>query len=1111
MSFSGNYHGIEKFVMRDKMIVWVVALLSLTSLPAMAEIRSYPVSGGLNLRIPAAPPVPGGAKGKMVPLETLTFTYRLIPHLPQGESGSVFFQLRDEPRRGGKTALTLSDGGNNTVAVTTGAAQSAGRQIQLTINGGRSLDSGEFLQPGLWRRVQLKWQSGKVELNVDGINRVSLAMATGFHAETLSCRISMIDELALSQGGGDFCLDWEDGYAGHIRPAGKGGLTARLFGFDTMVIGTDQSKRDCPAMQLVNTTARPEKFILSYQISSEINHIEQKWQEEIKVPAGRELMHFIQFPFALNSDIYHFEARIDAPGIDVREKHHFMYVERRREKPGPGLFGLHDCNVNRFGFWPDALPIRYSHKYLRWGWVQGPAFAKGWDGHPELDPAAPTEEWNWNATLDWELMSGRDMFVCLESFPYSDWYRERAYATGMKIYPSGMGGGFPRLDRYAQFIQAAARRYRGKVRCWEVENEPNVTLAPKHPEDYAAVCATVYKNLKDIDPSAFIYGISGTSGFVPWMQKALQAGAAANIDGVSWHTYTTPLQPDRAGLYDLLAKAKKSIPAEKKKLFNSETGVLQVMRVTAEQPIPPALVAEKINDRAPGFVSRGSWPGKVNDEWQAASSMIRNAVTNFVSGARGFIFFGWNPDWPANPAQWQQRNPSFSLLSATLDGERTPSLLTLAVGVLTVQLEGVNLELPLQRINTGSAEGAIFSCAGGGEVAVLWSISPSGTALLRAPCRELETISAFGQKNSVKAVSATKDDQGIFLLPLGEMPVFVHLPGGKLHVLPSPIDQVRVKDLTGNAGSITFTLLNGFGQEWDMKMAPVAGNGYTVRPDENTAKLHPRQRKKIQFTCSADAAGGLGEYWVPFRITLPSGTGFDYSVKMRRSPVVKIGRLGSAVTEPDPATMAEVCSGLELDRPEQAVVGRPPKLASLQEDYFWGGRDELSATVWLASNDTHIFAVAKVHDRNPLPPKNWPGVQGSSLELFFDFRPGDQGRGQAEYGKGVYQFLICPALNQDMNVLVHSRQLADPAQSGIRVFGRSLGPHDYWVGISLPRKFIDAPGKAPEAFGFDIGVNGPFPDKNERKTQLMLFGTARNYCDASSFGLALPYETSTNE
>jgi len=39
--------------------------------------------------------------------------------------------------------------------------------------------------------------------------------------------------------------------------------------------------------------------------------------------------------------------------------------------------------------------------------------------------------------------------------------------------------------------------------------------------------------------------------------------------------------------------------------------------------------------------------------------------------------------------------------------------------------------------------------------------------------------------------------------------------------------------------------------------------------------------------------------------------------------------------------------------------------------------------------------------------------------------------------------------------------------------------------------------------GFDVGINGPYPGKGGRKSQIMLFGTRNNYSDASRFGVGM--------
>lgn len=263
------------------------------------------------------------------------------------------------------------------------------------------------------------------------------------------------------------------------------------------------------------------------------------------------------------------------------------------------------------------------------------------------------------------------------------------------------------------------------------------------------------------------------------------------------------------------------------------------------------------------------------------------------------------------------------------------------------------------------------------------------------------------------------------------------------------------------------------------------------------------RRCLAEFTCHLTGAADAVHYWVPFRISLPFGGSFTYSVKIGNRPSVKPIMLPETVLIPEPEAMSACGKALLLDRVEQAVIGRPSKLASLQEDYFWGGKDELSAQTWIGYNLQNLMIAVKVHDANPKLPVNWPDIRGACVELFFDFRAPEQGLGSPYYGDKVYQFLVRPALTANAQPLVYSPQLTDSAKVGVTVFGKTLGSHDYWIGLSIPWRLVNKDGKPSNTFGFDVGVNGAYPNKAERKTQLMLFGTARNFSDASAFGAAV--------
>ena len=158
---------------------------------------------------------------------------------------------------------------------------------------------------------------------------------------------------------------------------------------------------------------------------------------------------------------------------------------------------------------------------------------------------------------------------------------------------------------------------------------------------------------------------------------------------------------------------------------------------------------------------------------------------------------------------------------------------------------------------------------------------------------------------------------------------------------------------------------------------------------------------------------------------------------------------------------------------------------------------ELSGEVQLSCDARALYLTVKVRDTNRKAPEPWPGVVGSSLELFLDLRTPEQGLGEAHYGKGVYQLLIRPEL-PGVGAALWSPQLPDAAQRGAAVTGETTRK-GYIVRLTLPWRAFGLQ-RVPESFGFDLGLNGVFPDQAKRKTQLMLFGTAQNFRSAADFG-----------
>jgi len=105
------------------------------------------------------------------------------------------------------------------------------------------------------------------------------------------------------------------------------------------------------------------------------------------------------------------------------------------------------------------------------------------------------------------------------------------------------------LEAWLRYVREAVARYRGRVRHWEVWNEPNHWAywgAPPDGAEYGLLLRKSAEVIKRADPAALVFG-GATAGLDPEFTDAfLRGGAAAMIDGVTFHNYA-PLPEERIG------------------------------------------------------------------------------------------------------------------------------------------------------------------------------------------------------------------------------------------------------------------------------------------------------------------------------------------------------------------------------------------------------------------------------------------------------------------------------------------------------------------------------------------------------------------------------------
>jgi len=86
----------------------------------------------------------------------------------------------------------------------------------------------------------------------------------------------------------------------------------------------------------------------------------------------------------------------------------------------------------------------------------------------------------------------------------------------------------------ADQAKEAVTRFKGRVKYWELVNEPNFTMSPG---SYAQMVKHIYPVIKSVDPDAVVMGVD-TCGIMPgWLDAFYKAGGGKYLDVISFHDY----------------------------------------------------------------------------------------------------------------------------------------------------------------------------------------------------------------------------------------------------------------------------------------------------------------------------------------------------------------------------------------------------------------------------------------------------------------------------------------------------------------------------------------------------------------------------------------------
>jgi len=273
----------------------------------------------------------------------------------------------------------------------------------------------------------------------------------------------------------------------------------------------------------------------------------------------------------------------------------------------PSLFGMHIHRAASTTPWPAA-------PFAAW---------RLWDASVTWADLEPQQgEWHWEV-LDHSVALAEEHRVesLLPLGVTPTWASARP--TEPSVYQNPGGAAEPRdLNDWRMYVQMVATRYRGRIRYYEIWNEPNSKDAYSGTiEGMVALAREASTILKSVDPTITVVSPAATAGQTgpAWLAQYLKSGGGAYADVIGYHFYVSPQPPE--AVVPLIA------------------GVREVVSQHSAGQKP-------IWDTEIGWSSNGSLRKVFSSDAEAAAYVARTYLLHWASGVARCYWYAWdNRGW----------------------------------------------------------------------------------------------------------------------------------------------------------------------------------------------------------------------------------------------------------------------------------------------------------------------------------------------------------------------------------------------------------------------------------------------------------------------------------
>lgn len=284
-----------------------------------------------------------------------------------------------------------------------------------------------------------------------------------------------------------------------------------------------------------------------------------------------------------------------------------------------GFFGIH---FHRLKLMPGEKGIDTVWPALNFGML------RLWDSRTRWADIEPARgDWRFERLdfyVDQAFERGARILFTLGSTPR--WASARpdepcSYGKGCSAEPAS-------LEYWREYVRVMARRYKGRICCYEVWNEPDFSGSPKagfytgSVETLVEMSRIAKQVLQEEDPDALLFSPAFVNGPRHRLNKFLAAGGREHVQGIAYHFYAWDDERRMLREIEQVRAVMKANGLAHLPLWSTEAGVEVV---APDQPLPSGIKQ---------YITRQ----------EAAAMMVRQIVLVAFAGVEKYFYYAWDSD-----------------------------------------------------------------------------------------------------------------------------------------------------------------------------------------------------------------------------------------------------------------------------------------------------------------------------------------------------------------------------------------------------------------------------------------------------------------------------------